>query len=152
MPLFSVVDRDLDNTFDPTSTKLLESLQSNQSVTIGSLLDKLPDHKFSTNDFIDDMITSKYYTPHEIKQARLDLSTFHMNIGSLQLHINEIQTLLKKVNFPFDILGISETRLRHGEQPQTDIEIPGYENSIIPHPKLSVGVWACTLNLGNLKK
>ena len=48
-----------------------------------------------------------------------------MNIGSLQLHVNELRTLLKKVNFPFDVIGISETRLRHGEQPQVDIEIPG---------------------------
>ena len=50
-----------------------------------------------------------------------------MNIGSLQLHIKELRTLLKKVNFPFDVIGISETRLRRDEQPQTDIEIPGYE-------------------------
>ena len=52
---------------------------------------------------------------------------FHMNIGSLQLHINELRTLLKKVNFPFDVIGISETRLHHGEQPQTDIEVLGYK-------------------------
>ena len=69
---FNVVDRELDYNFDPTFRKCLESLQFNQSVTIDSSLDKIPGHKFSTDDFIDDMITSKYYTPHEFKQARLD--------------------------------------------------------------------------------
>ena len=131
MSFFHVIDRDLDNAFNPSSTELFGSLQFNQSVTIDSLLDKIPGQKFSTDDFIDDMTTSKYYTPLEFKQAQLDkrfLSTFHVNRSSLQLHIVELRTLLKRVNFPFDVIGISETRLPYREKPQTDIEIPGYES------------------------
>ena len=130
MPFFHVIDRDLDNAYTASYTELLGSLQFNQSVTIDSLLDRIPGHKFSTDDFFDDMTTSKYYTPLELKQARLDkqfLSTFNMNISTLQLHIDELRTLLKGVNFPFDVIGISKTRLPHGEKPRTDIEIPGYE-------------------------
>ena len=47
----------------PLSQNFLKGFQFNQSVTIDSLLDKIPGHKFLTDDFIDDMITSKYYTP-----------------------------------------------------------------------------------------
>ena len=117
MPFPHVIDRDLENESNPSSTELFGSLMFNQSVTIDSLLDKIPGHKFLTDDFIDDMTTSKYYNPLELKQARLDkrfLSMFHMAISSLQLHVDELRTLLKRVNFPFYVIGISETRLPYG--------------------------------------
>ena len=75
-----------------------------------------------------------------------------MNISSLQLHINELRTLLKKVSFPFDVICIGETRLRHGEQPQTDIEIPSYENFNHTTSKTNCGGVGLYIKSGKFKK
>ena len=155
MPFFHVIDRDLDNAYTASYTELLGSLQFNQSVTIDSLLDRIPGHKFSTDDFFADMTMSIYYTPFELKQAKLDkrfLSTFHMNISSLQLHLDELRTLLKRVNFPFDVIGIKETRLPYGEKPQTDIEIPGYEIFTHTTSKTNCGGVGLYIKSGKFKK
>jgi len=48
-----------------------------------------------------------------------------MNIASLQAHIDELRTLLTLLDHPFDIMGITETRL-HDSSPLVEIQIPGY--------------------------
>ena len=75
-----------------------------------------------------------------------------MNISSLQLHIDELRTLLKRVNFPFDVIGISETRLPYGEKPQTDIEIPGYEIFTHTTSKTNCGGLGLYIKSGKFKK
>ena len=50
----------------------------------------------------------------------------HLNIASLQRHIDELRTFLSILDHPFQIICISETRL-HDDQPLSNIEIDGYE-------------------------
>ena len=38
-------------------------------------------------------------------------SFFHLNINSLSLHIDDLDTFLTSLNFNFDIIGLSETRI-----------------------------------------
>ena len=55
----------------------------------------------------------------------LNLSIFHRNIASLTKHVDELQPF-KCLDHPFDIIGISETRL-HYVNPLTNVEIDGYK-------------------------
>ena len=50
----------------------------------------------------------------------------HINIASLSKHIDELQNLLTILIHPFDIIGITETRL-HDEVPLVNLDIEGYE-------------------------
>ena len=50
----------------------------------------------------------------------------HLNIASLQLHIEELRNLLLFLDHPFDIIAITETRLNQ-QEPQIDISISGYD-------------------------
>ena len=67
-------------------------------------------------------ISSKYFTPSEFLGSNLrpnNFSIVHFNIASLR-------HLLHTLEHPFDIIGITETRL-HDSDPLVNIEIDGYE-------------------------
>ena len=49
----------------------------------------------------------------------------HINIASLGKHIDELRSLLNILNYPFDIIGITETRL-YDECYTTNIDLEGY--------------------------
>ena len=51
----------------------------------------------------------------------------HLNIASLQFHVEELKSLLVLIDNPFDIIAITETRLHSQEIPKVDITIPGYD-------------------------
>ena len=74
-------------------------------------------------------ILSKYYTASYFLSAKFsnnNLSIFHLNIYSLQKHIDELRTLLMCTNSNFDVICISETRL-HNKVPLSNIKIDGYD-------------------------
>ena len=39
-------------------------------------------------------------------------SVFHLNISSLPYHFDELEELLKQINIKFDIVGITESKLK----------------------------------------
>jgi exonuclease III len=51
-----------------------------------------------------------------------------LNIHSLQLHIDEFRTFLNTLNYKFDIIAISETKLQN--EPAINISLPGFRNPI----------------------
>ena len=55
---------------------------------------------------------------------------FHANIASLNLHIDDLKLILSRLNFKFDIIGISEHKIRKDTLPSNNISIPGYEEFI----------------------
>ena len=65
----------------------------------------------------------QYYSIEEVQKAKFKTSTsfsiFHLNIHSVQLHIEELRILLEKISFKFDIIAISDTKLK--DQPIVDI-------------------------------
>jgi len=96
--------------------------------SIKTLIDSLPGENFSKDDFISDTIISKYYSPIEFKSKKFDEKSFsmvHLNISSLQLHIDELRTLLQILDHPFDIIAITETGLTNQET-LIDVSISGY--------------------------
>ena len=103
-------------------------------LTIQTLLDKMPGNRDEqTDDFLSDTILSKYYSLYyssEFLRAKIpktSFSIFHLNIASLSAHIDELRTLLDILNHPFDIIGITETRIKDGSDPIIDVTLDGYE-------------------------
>ena len=54
----------------------------------------------------------------------------HVNIASLDKHIDDLRFILSKLNFNFDIIGISEHKIKKDKSPSNNIEINGYEKFI----------------------
>ena len=81
------------------------------------------------NAFLSDSIKSAYYDSNEFENNNFPKKSFsllHLNIASLQLHFDEILTLLASTKKDFDILCFSETKLKENASILVNIEIPGY--------------------------
>ena len=55
-----------------------------------------------------------------------DFSLFHLNIASLSKHKEELETTLTMLNFKFDVIGISETKIKKNSAPIYDVSLKGY--------------------------
>ena len=64
-------------------------------------------------------------------------SILHLNIHSIQLHIDEFRTFLSSLNYKFDIIALSETKLQ--DDPVAHILISGYRNPIHTFTEASKG-------------
>lgn len=93
-----------------------------------------------------DKLRSNYYSPHSFsafkKSVKKSFSILHCNIRSLQLHKEQLEThLLDELNFDFDILGISETKIKSSSlERNLNLNIPGYSFEFVPTPLASGGV------------
>ena len=67
------------------------------------------------DDIFSNETNCNYFTIDELKDLSNDIdesfSIFHLNIHSIQLHIDEFRTFLDSLNYKFDILAFSETKL-----------------------------------------
>ena len=64
----------------------------------------------------------KYYLPDDLN----NLNFFHLNISSLPYHFPELETLLATSEIDFDIIGITESRLKSNKNHLTNITLPRY--------------------------
>ena len=129
LPFSTITDDNLLLNLQGISSENAKRLSNLPSFSIQSLLDQLPGQNFSTDDFLSDSIESKYYTPAQFIAEKFSKKTFtmiHLNIASLQRHIDELRTFLSILDHPFQIICISETRL-HDDQSLSNIEIDGYD-------------------------
>ena len=62
---------------------------------------------------------------HKIWQ-KSSFGLFHANIASLNLHIDDLRDLLGQLDFSFDVIGISEHRIKKDQQPSNNIDLQGY--------------------------
>lgn len=99
--------------------------------TIQTLLDKIPgDMSIQTLDFLSESTNSKYYTPSDFISAKISdttFSIFHINIASINAHIDDLNTLIEFLGHPFDIIGITETKILENREPLANIKIIGYD-------------------------
>ena len=51
---------------------------------------------------------------------------FHLNLASLGLHKDELVTSLSLLDFEFDMIAVSETKIKVGTEPIYDLSIAGY--------------------------
>ena len=64
---------------------------------------------------------------------------FYANIASLNLHIDDLKLILSKLNFKFDIIGISGHKIRKYTLPSNNISIPGYDEFIFEPTETTYG-------------
>ena len=85
-------------------------------------------------DFISHSINCKYYGINEFTREKFcssrSFSILHYNIHSIELHIEEFRVNLQMLEFDFDIICISESKIVDGIDPKCDISIPNYQTPI----------------------
>ena len=82
-------------------------------------------------------INCNFYNYEEFADAKFDssksFSILHLNIHSIQKHIDSLRTLLLTLHsddFEFDIIAISESKIIKNIAPIIDINIPGYQEPL----------------------
>ena len=86
---------------------------------------------------IDDMpiLDCKYFSIDEFRHQKFNpkksFSIFHLNIHSIDLHIEELRVALQLLDFQFDFICINESKIEK-DQPvsKIDISIDGYQSPI----------------------
>ena len=76
----------------------------------------------------------KYVDINSFKHSNKNsaFSLFHLNIASLGKHKDDLEIALKMLNFKFDILGLTETKIQKEKTPIYDINISGYKSYVTP--------------------
>ena len=64
---------------------------------------------------------------------------FHVNIASLNKHIDDLKFILSRFYFNFDIIGISEHKILKDSLPSNNIKISGYEEFIFEPTETNCG-------------
>ena len=89
---------------------------------------------FETDEFGSESISSKYFTPSRFLKRIFSPNNFsmiHINLASLSKNIGEFRSLICNLNHPFNVIGITETRL-YDHDPLINIEIDGFEFRYTP--------------------
>ena len=85
---------------------------------------------FGNNDLSTSSVNSNYYNLKKFNLLKPDISSsfgfLHVNIASLNAHIDDLRTVLGRLKFNFDIIGITEHKIGKDSSPSNNIEITGY--------------------------
>ena len=100
-------------------------------------INKITNNMNSEKDDPDDNIQPvdcKYYTLDNFKALKIKAnkhsSILHINITSIQFQIEELRTILQLLDFKFDYICISESKIIINTTPQVDIGIEGYQTPV----------------------
>ena len=109
------------------------NILSAKSVDFASLCDSvhnLVNNESDEDDILLNHVNSRYYDEKQFNKTKVDIPSsfglFHANIASLNKHIDDLRLILSKLNFQFDVIGISEHKIRKDTKPSNNVEIPGY--------------------------
>ena len=90
-----------------------------------------PTFEYDDTDNVLSTVNSKYYDLKQLNSLEIDLpSSFgalHVNIASLDNHIDDLRLILSLLNYNFDVIGISEHKIMKDTFPANNIDIPGYK-------------------------
>ena len=80
------------------------------------------------------LINCKYYdlTTFNFRKDVKKISLFHTNIGSLEKHKEELETTLDILNYKFDIIALTETKIMKNHKPKFNINMKGYKTYFMP--------------------
>ena len=80
--------------------------------------------------------SSQHFTLNDLTALSYDkknnFSMFHLNINSLQYYFDELQTFLSNYPIDFQIMGISESRLKTDTSTTINIQLPGFNIELMP--------------------
>ena len=97
---------------------------------IRSKLTDLPNlNSFDLDENLIHTIDSKYHNISDMNNININLSFsfFHVNIRSLTKHFEELHSLLKSTQIPFDIIGITESKQMGNTNFLKNVNIDGYK-------------------------
>ena len=119
---FSAIENDVFSiTMEARELNFGEHVSLYPSFTIRSLLENIRGNS-DNEDYVHDLTHSKYYTTSEFTVSKIpkdSFSMFHINIASLSLHLDDLKMLLSTLNHPFDVIAVSETKIKEGIEPVT---------------------------------
>ena len=77
------------------------------------------------------LIQCNYYSAEEFQRKKFDssreFSILHLNIHSVEAHIEELRIALQIINYEFDFICLTESKLKKNSEPKIDIKIPNYQ-------------------------
>ena len=93
-------------------------------------------------------ITCSYYSPHSFRNIKLtkneiesSFSIFHINIVSINKNLENLVTeLLEELDFHFDIIGVTETKITDASPIGKAPKLEGYNFEHVPTPLTAGGV------------
>ena len=83
----------------------------------------------------DPVVDCKYIDTENFNSVKFDDKSFnilHLNIASLAAHKEELETVLENFHQKFDVIGISETKIKKDVIPNFDIDLKGYKTYSTP--------------------
>ena len=105
----------------------LNSAMNNNAFDLGTEIEDDDDEVIPTID-------CQYYNVDDFSSAKFNpaktFSILHYNIHSIERHIEEFRVILKMIDFNFDIICISESKVLKDCNPKVDISIDGYQTPI----------------------
>ena len=113
----------------------INTFLSTKPLNLQSLIMNLKKNQNEENSFLSDTIKSSYFTPSEFVKNRFhknNFSIFHLNVASLGKHIDELKSLLLSLKHDFDIITLTETKIKHTPSNLININIEGYQNFHTP--------------------
>ena len=85
-------------------------------------------------ELVSTSVNSKYYDIKQLNKLKHDKESsfglLHVNIASLNAHIDDLRTLLSRLKPEIDIIGISEHKIKKDQKPSNNIDIGGYDEFI----------------------
>ena len=93
--------------------------------------------QFNGDDHTNDVystVNSKYYDIDEFNSLKIDthssFSVCHVNIASLDKHIDDLRSIISQLGHRFDVIGISEHKVMRDSVPANNVTLTGYEEFI----------------------
>ena len=90
----------------------------------GILIDRIND-ALNTSDLENSYFNVDEFNEHYDANTFNGFNTLHFNISSFSYNIYQLSTLLNTLKVKFDILGITESRLRADKQAINNIDLEG---------------------------
>ena len=101
---------------------------------LNSTINKISYELNENEDEFESPLNCNYYSIEEFTKANFNssksFSILHLNIHSIHLHIEDLRTLLSTLDFNFDVIAISESKLLCDILPIVDITIEGYKTPL----------------------
>ena len=119
-----------------------------QKLLMDKITNQLKSYRFDISDVdgdddFEEVSDCKYYLPDDFKKENFskfdNFSILHLNVHSIERHIDEIQVLLNLLKFEFDVLCFSESKIMEGTNPKTSINLEGYQDPVGMHTKATKG-------------
>ena len=113
-------------------------------ISTRSINTKLDSDLSPFKNLLNNQIQSRYFSPYGFCQTKSKwlnncFSIFHNNVVSLNSNLENLQVhVLQEIDFHFDLIGISETKITNANQEPSAFHIPGNNFEYAPKP-LSFG-------------